>query len=321
MESVAHAIECGSDEGLERGLREIVTHWAPQPGRLAVHGLERAGDTLFLFTAPEPVAGLGDGAECARALDARARVGWAVARTVELARALEGWPGPHRDVTPRTTALDDAGRALLYPPVSAVLGRRPRMGAGVIRGTTRFLSRELLRGTTTTAASDVYQLGMMLRFLLRIPFHHDLDEVKVMERILEGAPLPGLRAAGFDVPSALDDVLASATAADPMARPPNPVALALALAPWADDDAQVRTEIARAAVARVEAAGDAARPPSRFDDGPIVRPCKLSWEELQPTGDPSVRSCAECRLTVHRATTRAQLLPLLGRVCTAWDPR
>ena len=87
---------------------------------------------------------------------------------MELARALEGWPGAHRDVTPRTTALDDRGRSLLYPPVSAAILRRPRVGAGVIRGTTRFLSRELLRGSPVTPASDVYQLGMMLRFLLRI---------------------------------------------------------------------------------------------------------------------------------------------------------
>lgn len=320
MGSVAHAIEGGWDEGLELALRELVAAWTPAPGRFVVRALERVGDQLLLFTDPEPLAGLGDAAECARELEPPARVGWAVARTIELARALAGWPAPHRDVTPRTTALDGAGHSVLYPPVNAAILRRPRMGAGVIRATARFLSPELLRGTAVGPASDVYQLGMMLRFLMRAPLHPGDSEVQVLQRILGGEPLPPLRASGLEVPEALDGVLSTATASEPDARPSDPAALARALAPWADDRADARLAIARAAVARVVSAGDARRPASRIEDGPIVRPCKLTWDQLSPTDDPAVRSCAQCRLSVHRVTTEAQLLPLLGRVCTAWDP-
>jgi hypothetical protein len=318
VRTIAHAIPAGWDDQLERSLRDALRAWSPAPGRLAVHGLERAGDELLLFTDPEPVASLKDAAECAGELAPAERIAWAVTRTTELAQALEGYPFPHRDVTSTSTALADDGTAVLYPPLRAALLGRPRMGAGVLRGSFHFFSPELARGTTVTRASDVYQLGMTLRFLLRAPLHEG-DALQVLTRIVNGEQLPSLRAGGLDAPAELDDVLTAAIASDPRARPADPAAFAAALGPFAVDRPEDRAAIARAARARALADGATPRG-SRIEDGPIVEPCKMQWEDLAPTADPAVRDCARCKLTVRRATTELQLVPLLGRSCTFWDP-
>lgn len=323
MTAVAHSLDWHGDPAAKACFAEIVAAWTRAPGRLAVHGLEVVDGALLLFTDPEPEVGVVEATVAARSLALPDRAAWACARTREIARALEGFPGPHRDVGRRSVAFDDDGRAVIYPPVARVTVNRAVTGQARRSPYASFeaLSPELVRGMAIDRASDVYQLGILLRGLLGAPRPFgDGDDMATLSAVMAPERPPRLAEVGLDVPRELDELVAQMLAYAPEDRPATPEVLAEGLAPFADAD-RGRAEVARAARAVVlEARAKRFRFESRFDASPVITPCAKRWDELQVTGDPKVRSCDACRLTVTRVETEGQLLPLAGR-CVFLDPR
>jgi serine/threonine protein kinase len=97
---------------------------------------------------------------------------------------------------------------------------------GAVLGTAGYLSPEQARGEPATAASDRYALGVVAFELLtgRRPF---ATETPVTEAYAHAhAPVPSAEHLAPSLPGGVDEVLRSALAKDPGARPPSAVELA-----------------------------------------------------------------------------------------------
>jgi WD40 repeat protein len=133
----------------------------------------------------------------------------------------------HRDVKPANVLFDDDGNAYLTDfgiardLTAAVAGN----GASPL---VYYLSPEELRGEAATPYSDVYSLGLVVYEILtaRHPYA-DTPAAQVADQQLHH-PLPSVHAVRGDLPAAVDDVLARATAKDPTDRYPDPRELAAA---------------------------------------------------------------------------------------------
>ena len=125
----------------------------------------------------------------------------------------------HRDVKPSNILLDEEGNAYLadFGIAKDVLAS-DRTGTGAVKGSLLYLAPEQIRGEAITPRTDVYALGVVLYEVL--VGEHALDSVPdlaVYERQLR-EPLPPARKHRKDLPAAVDDVIATATAKDPKHR-------------------------------------------------------------------------------------------------------
>jgi WD40 repeat protein/serine/threonine protein kinase len=135
----------------------------------------------------------------------------------------------HRDVKPGNILLDDEGNAYLADfGIAKDLSSPGMTEPGVVKGSLLYLAPEQIRGEAVTPRTDVYALGIVLYEVLvgEHPFH-DVPDIAVYERQLRD-PLPSLRSRRTDLPSAVDEVIATATAKDPALRFPDAVAMAAA---------------------------------------------------------------------------------------------
>jgi serine/threonine protein kinase len=115
----------------------------------------------------------------------------------------------HRDVTPRNILLSLDGEVKVTDFGVAVLGGDPSEHR---RGTPQYMSPEQARGESIDPRADVFSLGLVLHELLageRVYRGGDKDEIV---RKARSAEIPRL---GPEVPSALADLVARATAARP----------------------------------------------------------------------------------------------------------
>lgn len=292
---------------LEADLRAW-TQVAPHPGLVRVHGLERTKTGVVIVMDPEPPITMGAIRRAAAGLEPRARRAWAASRALEIARALDAIGLVHREVSPRGVVFDEEGRARLLPPLHAAF-TRPRMGAGTLRAhSLAWMSPEAVLGRACDARSDVYQLGLVAWALAGGAWPPAGTDVALIQAIAAGvtpAPL-------FGEGDALDALVARATRLEPSARPDDAGAFARAIEELAVDDAAVRRAVA-------DAAPRAPRGESRLLDRPIARPCARRWEDLSPTDDDAVRSCAECALPVQRVRTLGALVTAYGS-CVFYDP-
>ncbi|MER7280286.1 serine/threonine-protein kinase [Dactylosporangium sp. NPDC000244] len=99
----------------------------------------------------------------------------------------------HRDVKPANVMLTEGGAKLVDFGISAVAGDDSDIG-GHILGTPAYLAPERIRGLPTTAATDVYALGLLLYRALagHFPWPEGASTTGVLEahRRTRPAPLP-----------------------------------------------------------------------------------------------------------------------------------
>ena len=156
-----------------------------------------------------------------------ARIGLDVARALGVAH-VRGIV--HRDVKPGNILLARDGRAMV---TDFGIARLAADAEGAVPGTTlgsvHYFSPEQATGATTTPASDVYSLGLVLYESLtgRRAWSGDTTAALAAARIGSAAPSP--RAIRPEVPAALDAVVVRALDPDPLRRYPNGSAMATAL--------------------------------------------------------------------------------------------
>ena len=183
-----------------------------------------------------------------------ARIGLDVARALGVAH-VRGIV--HRDVKPGNILLASDGRAMVTDFGIARLAADAEAALpGTTLGSVHYFSPEQARGTTTTPASDVYGLGLVLYEALtgkRAWTGATTDEI-ALARV--GAPAPSPRAIRPEVPAALEAVVRRALAPDAGDRYPNGMAMAAALAPIVDAGESASPTTVVTTPARQDHAGD-----------------------------------------------------------------
>jgi len=158
-----------------------------------------------------------------------ARIGLDVARALGVAH-VRGIV--HRDVKPGNILLARDGRAMV---TDFGIARLAADAEGAVPGTTlgsvHYFSPEQAKGATTTAASDVYSLGLVLFESLAGQRAWSGDTTAHLASARIDAPAPSPRAIRPEVPAALDAVVTRALDPDPARRYPNGNAMAAALEP------------------------------------------------------------------------------------------
>ena len=173
-----------------------------------------------------------------------ARVGLDVARALGVAH-MRGIV--HRDVKPGNIMLAADGRAMVTDfGIARLAADAEAVQPGTTLGSVHYFSPEQARGATTTPASDVYGLGLVLFEALTgtRAFGGETTDAIALARI--GAEAPSPRAIRPEVPPELDAVVRRALAPDPADRYPNGNAMAAALEAvvQAADDASPTTIVA-----------------------------------------------------------------------------
>jgi WD40 repeat protein/serine/threonine protein kinase len=136
----------------------------------------------------------------------------------------------HRDVKPANILLDEEGNAYLSDfGIALDVGDGSSPVSPVTSDVVAYRSPEQIRGERATPRSDLYALGVVLFEALagRHPFPERSPQA-LIERHLSEA-LPSIRNFRPDLPPALDEVVAKATAKDPADRFTDSMALASAL--------------------------------------------------------------------------------------------
>jgi serine/threonine protein kinase len=158
-----------------------------------------------------------------------ARIGLDIARALGVAH-VRGIV--HRDVKPSNILLARDGRAMITDFGIARLAADAEAALpGTTLGSIQYFSPEQAQGLNTTAASDVYGLGLVMYEALtgRRPWGGETPGRIALARV--GATAPSPRDVRADVPLALDVVVTRALAADPAARYPSGTAMASAIEP------------------------------------------------------------------------------------------
>ena len=158
-----------------------------------------------------------------------ARIGLDVARGLAVAH-VRGIV--HRDIKPGNILLAADGRAMVADFGIARLAIDAEAALpGTTLGSVHYFSPEQARGLTTTPASDVYGLGLVLYEALTgvRAWTGDSTDAIALARVGATPPSPSARVTG--VPSALEAVVVRALAPEAAGRYPNGAAMAAALEP------------------------------------------------------------------------------------------
>lgn len=138
----------------------------------------------------------------------------------------------HRDVKPENVLLDERGKPLVADlglSRSATAAETAITQSGVILGTPRYLSPEVIKGEPAEPRSDLYACGVILYEMLcgQHPFP-GASAFEIMRRHVHETPAPpGALLKG--VPPDLDALVLSALAKDPANRPGSALEFARAL--------------------------------------------------------------------------------------------
>ncbi len=138
----------------------------------------------------------------------------------------------HRDVSPSNVLVDLDGYVKLADfGIARVSGIHTpyRTDTPSIKGKLSYMAPELLRAREPTPATDVFAAGVVLHEILRGRNEfYDRDMTVTMQRVVSHE-LTSLHALRDDVPDAIDEVVARATAKAPEDRYPDAAAFAAAL--------------------------------------------------------------------------------------------
>ena len=158
-----------------------------------------------------------------------ARIGLDVARALGVAH-IRGIV--HRDVKPGNILLARDGRAMV---TDFGIARLAADTEGAIPGTTlgsvHYFSPEQAKGETTTGASDVYSLGLVLYEALTGQRAWTGETTAALAAVRIGADAPSPRAIRPEIPAALDALVVRALDPDPARRFASGAAMASALEP------------------------------------------------------------------------------------------
>ena len=136
----------------------------------------------------------------------------------------------HRDVKPGNVIVRPDGTVKVTDfGIARALGQASITDTGTVMGTAAYVAPEQARGETTTPASDLYSLGILLFQMLTgaVPFEGDTPVAVAIRHLDEPVPLPSSRVA--DLPANLDEVVVRATAKAPADRYADADAMAAAL--------------------------------------------------------------------------------------------
>ena len=136
----------------------------------------------------------------------------------------------HRDVKPGNILLARDGRAMVTDfGIARLAADAEGAVPGMTLGSVHYFSPEQAQGATTTAASDVYSLGLVLYEMLtgRRAWRGDTTAELAAARIDAAPPSP--KAIRPEVPTALDAVVTRALDPEPLRRYANGSAIATAL--------------------------------------------------------------------------------------------
>lgn len=158
-----------------------------------------------------------------------ARIGLEVARALGVAH-VRGIV--HRDIKPGNILLASDGRARVTDFGIARLAMDAEAALpGTTLGSIHYFSPEQATGATTTPASDVYGLGLVLYEALTgdRPWSGDTPDAIALARV--SATAPSVRTLRPEIPPSLADVVAKALSPEPADRFPSGNAMAVALEP------------------------------------------------------------------------------------------
>ncbi|MGG5261071.1 Stk1 family PASTA domain-containing Ser/Thr kinase [Phycicoccus avicenniae] len=127
----------------------------------------------------------------------------------------------HRDVKPENVIINDNGTVKVadFGLARAVSSQTMTSSSGVLLGTVAYLSPEQVERGVADARSDVYAAGLMLFEMLTgtKAFTGETPIHVAYQHVHGGVPMPSDRVP--ELPPALDDLVAAATARDPDERP------------------------------------------------------------------------------------------------------
>lgn len=142
---------------------------------------------------------------------------------VRLARALAHAHGQgivHRDIKPANVRVDLTHDVVKLGDFGvARLADAARTRTGLMLGTPAYMAPEVLAGGDAGPPADIHALAVMLYELLTGERPYRGDSLGELIREVAQQPVPQLRARRPDLPDALSDLLASAMAKQPEARP------------------------------------------------------------------------------------------------------
>ncbi|MFE3025927.1 Stk1 family PASTA domain-containing Ser/Thr kinase [Nocardia tengchongensis] len=125
----------------------------------------------------------------------------------------------HRDIKPENVLISDSGEVKIadFGLVRAVAEAKITSDS-VILGTAAYLSPEQVTSGSADARSDVYSAGILIFEMLtgRTPFTGDNSLSIALQRVEKDVPAPGRLIGG--VPPEIDELVAHATAREPMHR-------------------------------------------------------------------------------------------------------
>jgi eukaryotic-like serine/threonine-protein kinase len=231
-----------------------------------------------------------------------ARIGLDVARALGVAH-IRGIV--HRDVKPGNILLAVDGRAMITDfGIARLAADAEAARQGTTLGSVHYFSPEQARGATTTPASDVYGLGLVLYESLTgsRAFSGETTDAIALARI--GADAPSPKAIRPEVPAELDEIVRRALAPDADDRYANGNAMAAALEPVVHHlaDTSPTTTIATPVVA--------GEPPPRLPPG--TRPPRPSRSGRQPRGGATRASGPGGAGRPTRSSVAVALVALLG---------
>ncbi len=125
----------------------------------------------------------------------------------------------HRDVKPANLLLDRNGRVHVADfGIASAAGLQSLTQSGTVLGTASYLSPEQAQGEQTSAASDIYSLGVVAFELLtgRRPFEGTTVAAEAAAHVT--GEVPSVRDVDPELPQELDPVFAKVLAKDPARR-------------------------------------------------------------------------------------------------------
>ncbi len=124
----------------------------------------------------------------------------------------------HRDIKPTNLIVTDAGRLKVADFGIARVDTSNLTMVGMVIGTPSYMSPEQCRGLEVDARSDLYSVGIVLYELLtgEKPFRGNVEAITY--KICHEDPVPPSRLSKLKLPSAMDQLVATALAKEPANR-------------------------------------------------------------------------------------------------------